>query len=66
MSNLLNLKIKSMQLYFQYKNNSITLDDYLEQIKLLDDKIDILEIKTLRCYLKGTPVFEKSFSSLLD
>ncbi len=60
-SNLKKLKLKSNQLYFQYKDGSITLEGYLKQIKPLDDKIDSLELHVLSCYLQDIPVFEKSF-----
>ena len=65
MLNLANLKLKSMQLYFQYKNGYISLEDYIKQIKPLDDKVDSLEIQTLSCYLGDNLVFEKSSSSLM-
>ena len=49
-----------MQLYFNYKDGVITLEDYLHQIKPLDDEIGFLEIKTLSCHLQGNLVYEKS------
>ncbi len=47
MSKLVDLRVKSMKLYLKYKDGSMTLDAYLEQIKPLDNKIDILEVRTL-------------------
>ena len=60
MASLKNLKIKSMQLYFSYKDGVITLEDYQLQIKPLDEEIEFLEIQTLSRYLQGNLVCEKS------
>ncbi len=61
MSNLISLKIKSMQLYFTYKDGIMTLEDYLLQIKPLDKEIDYLEVQALSCHLGDNLAFEKSF-----
>ena len=66
MQSLVTLRIKSMQLYFKYKDGSLTLEDYLEKIKLLDGKIDDLELKVLSCYLQDNLVFEKSSLKQMD
>ncbi len=60
MSNLANLKVKSMQLYFQYKDGVIVLENYLEKIKVLDNEIDTLETHVFSCCLYSNLVFEKS------
>jgi len=44
MLSLKNLKIKSMKLYFKYKDGIITLEEYLKKIKPLDNSIDALEM----------------------
>ncbi len=60
MLSTLSIKMKSMKLYFRYKDGSISLKDYLKQIKPLDDEIDLLEVQTLSCHLEDNPVFEIS------
>ncbi len=62
MSNIAKIKIKSMQLYFKYRDGTLSLEDYLQQIKPLDEMIDKHEIKALSCYLQDNLVFEKSSS----
>ena len=60
MLSITSMNIKSMKLYFQYRNGSISLKDYLKQIKPLDDKIDFLEVQKFSCHLEDNPVFEIS------
>ena len=62
MSQLTTLKVKSMKLYFEYKEGLITLEEYLERIKPLDEDIDKLEMSSISCHLEDTPAFEKAFS----
>ena len=55
MSDLQNLRIKSIQLYFKYKNGLLSLEEYIQLIKLLDYKIDKQELRTLRYHLLDIP-----------
>ena len=59
MSKIANLKIKSMKLYFSYRDGLITLEDYQSQIRPLDNEIDKHEIKALSCYLEDTPALRR-------
>ena len=65
MSSLTTIKIKSMQLYFKYKDGCMTLQEYQEQIKPLDTAIDKLEVQALNHYLGDTSAFEISSSKHL-
>ena len=56
------LKIDFMNLYFSYREGKITLDDYLKQIKYLDDEIDLHETQIFKCYQGDTPASEIIFS----
>ena len=60
MSNLKNLRVKSIQLYFKYKEGVINLVEYQEQLRPLDRAIDKLEVQIFSNYLQGNLVFEKS------
>ena len=61
MSTIANLKIKSIKLYFQYREGLITLKDYLTQIKPFQTEIDKLELKALSCYLEDSSALKKPF-----
>ena len=65
MANLKNLRVDSMLLYFKYKDGLISLVEYQEQIKPLDEEIDKLELQTLSYYLQGNLVSEISSSKHL-
>lgn len=54
------LKQKSMSIYLEYRCEHIKLDEYLREIKPLDEEIDKLELQTLSYYLEDNPVFEIS------
>jgi hypothetical protein len=60
MSNLKNLRVVSMLLYFKYKDGLISLIEYKEQLMQLDKEIDKLELQVFSDYLQGNLVFEKS------
>ena len=54
------LQMKALHLYMDYKLEHITIGEYLEKVKLVDDAIDSLEYKLLSYCLPDNPVFEKS------
>ena len=60
MSIIVNLKTKSIKLYFQYREGLITLKDYLTQIKAFQSEIDKLELKFISCYLADSPVLQRA------
>ena len=60
MSNLKKLRVKSIQLYFKYKDGLISLVEYKEQLRPLDKEIDKQELQIFSDYLQGNLVFEKS------
>ena len=45
MSNLVNLKVKSMQLYYKYKEGSISLENYLKQIKPISEVSSLIQLR---------------------
>jgi len=65
MSDLANLRLKSIGLYFKYKNRQLSLENYINQIKPIDKQIDELELKTLSCYLVDSSVLQKASSKHL-
>ena len=60
MPNLKNLRVKSIQLYFKYKDGLISLVEYQEQLRPLDREIDKLEVQIFSNYLQGNLILEKS------
>ncbi len=60
MSNLNNLKKESIYLYFQYSQGVISMEEYIQKIKPLDEHIDSIEMHSLKCYLQDIPVSGKS------
>jgi len=60
MSNLASLKLKSIQLYFKYKDGVITLEEYQRKLRSLDNTIDSQEIQTISDYLQDNLVLQKS------
>ena len=60
MSTIANLQVKSIKLYFQYREGLITLKDYLTQIKPFQTEIDQLELKILSCYLADSPILQRA------
>ena len=60
MSNLKKLRVKSIQLYFKYKDGLISLVEYKEQLRPLDKEIDKQELQIFSNYLQDNLVFEKS------
>ena len=60
MSNLKNLRVDSMLLYFKYKNGQISLVEYKKQLMPLDKEIDKLELQVFSNYLQDNLAFEKS------
>ena len=57
---LKDLRVKSMNLYHSYRSGIYTLEEYLKQIKPLDDAIDELELQALNHHLQDTPASEIS------
>lgn len=57
---LKNLRVKSMYLYQNYRSGVYTLEEYLIQIKPLDDLIDEIEFQALNRHLRGTPALKRS------
>jgi hypothetical protein len=56
MSDLTSLKVKMIKLYFNYKDGLLSLEEYIQQIKPLDCKIDKLELNILSSHLVDNPV----------
>lgn len=65
MSNLTDLRVKSLQLYFKYKEDVISIEKYQEQLKPLDKEIDKLELQMFASYLQDIPVSRISSLELL-
>ncbi len=65
MSDLVTLKMKSMKLYFKYRDGLISLESYIQQIRPLDYEIDQLEVQALSCHLVGNPVLQTPSSKHL-
>ena len=63
---LKDLKKMSMRVYFNYKSGLLTREKYLEEIKLLDDKIDREELHKITYYLQDNLAFEISSSEHQD
>ena len=57
---LLDLKTIAMKLYFRYRSDLLSLDEYLSLMRPIDEAIDELEIQALVNYLGDTPVCEIS------
>lgn len=65
---LKNLKIlqkKALSSYRCYSSESITYEEYIRQIRLLDNEIDRLELKLFKLHLQDTFPFEITSSSPL-
>ena len=59
MYSISDLRIISMKLYNMYRFDLLSLEEYLEQIRPLDQAIDQMELNALNCYLLDTPAFER-------
>lgn len=57
---LLDLKKMAVKLYFRYRSDLLTLEEYLHLMRPIDDEIDRLEMQPLLNYLRDTPVCEIS------
>ena len=57
---LLDLKKIAIKLYFRYRSDLLSLEEYLSLVKPIDDAIDKLEMQPLINYLQDTPVCEIS------
>jgi len=54
------LQIQALHLYTAYQLEHITLNEYLESVRPIDNAIDSLELKLLSCCLSDNPAFERS------
>jgi len=61
MPDLQNLRIKSMELYFKYKDGLLSLEEYIQKIKPLDHKIDKLELQNVNYCLVDNSVSQIAF-----
>ena len=55
-SELYFLKERSQHLYQKYYTGLISLSVYISKLRILDKKIDLLEMKVLNKYLMDSPV----------
>ncbi len=62
---LTKLQNMSMRLYTNYRLGLLTLQEYLDLIRPIDEEIDKLELQTLSCYLQGNLVSKISSSKHL-
>ena len=60
MSKLANLKLKSMKLFFKYKDGIITLEEYQKEMLPLDSAIDNQELQAFSNYLGDNHLLQKS------